>query len=254
MVTGVDDGAALSGEQPPTQNAAHKIVARVTKRIVVRLLYRGFSSRREYSAVARPTIIVVYVQKVASAPSHRRGLTKTQFPYQALRVDAFHGSVRHQARGRALSRSRLMPNTVRFHRVLRATPERVYRAFLDADAMVKWLPPNGFTGKVHHLEAKVGGSYRMSFTNFTNGKSHSFGGLYLELVPNQTIVHTDKFDDPNLPGEMKVTINLKPVSCDTELNIVQEGIPDVIPPEACCLGWQESLTLLAQLVEAEIPG
>lgn len=147
-----------------------------------------------------------------------------------------------------------MPNTVRFHRVLRTTPERVYRAFLDGEAMAKWLPPHGFTGKVHHLEAKVGGTYKMSFTNFTNGQSHSFGGKYLELVPNERIRHTDVFDDPNLPGEMVVTIALKKVSVGTEVNIVQEGIPDVIPPEACCLGWQESLTLLAQLVEAEIPG
>ena len=146
-----------------------------------------------------------------------------------------------------------MPNTVRFHRVLRTTPERVYRAFLDPDAMAKWLPPNGFTGRVHQMDARVGGSYKMSFTNFTTGKSHSFGGSYLELVPHERIVHTDKFDDPNLPGEMKVTIVLKQVSCGTELNIVQEGIPDVIPPEACCLGWQESLVLLAQLVEVEIP-
>jgi uncharacterized protein YndB with AHSA1/START domain len=146
-----------------------------------------------------------------------------------------------------------MPNTVRFHRVLRATPERIYRAFLDPDAMVKWLPPNGFTGTVHHMDARVGGSYKMSFTNFTTGGSHSFGGSYLELVPNERIVHTDAFDDPNLPGEMKVTMSLKQVSCGTELNIVQEGIPDVIPPEACCLGWQESLSLLASLVEAEIP-
>jgi len=135
---------------------------------------------------------------------------------------------------------------------LRATPERIYRAFLDADAMVKWLPPNGFTGKVHQLEARVGGSYRMSFTNFTTGHSHSFGGKYLELVPNERILHTDTFDDPNLPGEMHVTISLKQVSCGTELDIVQEGIPDVIPLEACYLGWQESLTLLGQLVEAEI--
>lgn len=146
-----------------------------------------------------------------------------------------------------------MPNTVRFHRVLRCPPERVYRAFLDADAMAKWLPPNGFTGKVHHLDAKVGGTYRMSFTNFTTGNSHSFGGGYLELVPNERIVHTDQFDDPNLPGEMKVTINLKKVLVGTDVNIVQEGIPDVIPPEACCLGWQESLALLGKLVEAEIP-
>lgn len=144
-------------------------------------------------------------------------------------------------------------NTVRLHRVLRATPERIYRAFLDPDAMVKWLPPNGFTGKVHHLEAKVGGTYRMSFTNFTNGHRHSFGGAYLELVPNERIRHTDKFDDPNLPGEMQVTISLKEVSCGTELNIIQEGIPDAIPLEGCYLGWQESLTLLAKLVEAEIP-
>jgi uncharacterized protein YndB with AHSA1/START domain len=146
-----------------------------------------------------------------------------------------------------------MPNTAQFHRVLRATPERVYRAFLNPDAMVKWLPPHGFTGKVHEIDARVGGSYRMSFTNFTTQQSHSFGGTYLELVPNERICHTDTFDDPNLPGEMKVTITLKKVSCGTEVNIVQEGIPDIIPPEACCLGWQESLTLLAQLVEAEIP-
>ena len=146
-----------------------------------------------------------------------------------------------------------MPNTVRFHRVLRATPERVYRAFLDPDAMAKWLPPHGFTGKVHHLDARVGGTYRMSFTNFTSGKSHSFGGEYLELVPNERIRNTDKFDDPNLPGEMQVTVTLKKVLVGTELHVVQEGVPDVIPPEACTLGWQESLTLLAQLVEAEIP-
>ena len=144
-------------------------------------------------------------------------------------------------------------NTVRFHRVLRATPERIYRAFLDADAMAKWLPPNGFTGKVHHLDAKVGGTHKMSFTNFSTGRSHSFGGKYLELVPHERIRYTDKFDDPNLPGEMQTTITLKKVSCGTELNIVQEGLPDVIPPEACYLGWQESLTLLGKLVEAEIP-
>jgi uncharacterized protein YndB with AHSA1/START domain len=146
-----------------------------------------------------------------------------------------------------------MPNSVRFHRVLRAAPERVYRAFLDAGAMAKWLPPHGFTGKVHQLEAKVGGVYKMSFTNFGSGKSHSFGGTFLELVPHERIRHSDKFDDPNLPGEMQTTITLKKVFCGTELNIVQEGIPDVIPPEACCLGWQESLTLLAQLVEADVP-
>ncbi len=144
-------------------------------------------------------------------------------------------------------------NTVRLHRVLRATPERVYRAFLDADAMAKWLPPNGFTGKVHHLDAKVGGTYKMSFTNFTTGKSHAFGGKYLELAPHERIRYTDKFDDPNLPGEMQTTVALKPVFCGTELNVTQEGIPAAIPAEACYLGWQESLTLLAKLVEAEIP-
>ena len=146
-----------------------------------------------------------------------------------------------------------MPNTVCFHRVLRASPERVYRAFLDAEAMAKWLPPNGFTGKVHQLDAKVGGTYKMSFTNFSTGRSHSFGGEYLELAPHERIRYTDKFDDPNLPGEMRTTVTLKKVSCGTELNVVQEGLPDVIPPEACCLGWQESLALLAKLVEAEIP-
>jgi uncharacterized protein YndB with AHSA1/START domain len=144
-------------------------------------------------------------------------------------------------------------NTVRLHRVLRATPERVYRAFLDPDAMVKWLPPHGFSGKVHHLDAKVGGTYKMSFTNFATGQSHSFGGEYLELVPHERIRHTDKFDDQNLPGEMHTTVSLKQASCGTELNVVQEGIPGAIPPEACYLGWQESLTLLALLVEAEIP-
>ena len=146
-----------------------------------------------------------------------------------------------------------MPSTVRFHRVLRASPERVYRAFLDADAKAKWLPPNGFTGKVHHLEAKVGGTYRMSFTNFTTGNSHAFGGTYVELVPHERIRYTDRFDDPNLPGEMQTTVTLKKVSVGTELNIVQEGIPDAIPAEGCYLGWQESLAQLAKLVEAEIP-
>ncbi len=145
-------------------------------------------------------------------------------------------------------------NTVRLHRVLRAPPERIYRAFLDADAMAKWLPPHGFTGKVHQLDARVGGTFRMSFTNLGTGHSHSFGGEYLELVPNERIRHTDSFDDPNLPGTMQVTVTLKKVSCGTELDIVQEGIPGVIPVEACHLGWQESLALLAQLVEAEIPG
>jgi uncharacterized protein YndB with AHSA1/START domain len=145
-------------------------------------------------------------------------------------------------------------NTVRLHRVLRAPSERIYRAFLNADALAKWLPPNGFTGKVHHLDAKVGGTYKMSFTNFTTGNSHSFGGEYLELLPNERIRHTDKFDDPNLPGTMQVTVSFRKVSCGTELNVVQEGIPEAIPLEACYLGWQESLALLAQLVEAEIPG
>jgi uncharacterized protein YndB with AHSA1/START domain len=144
-------------------------------------------------------------------------------------------------------------STIRLHRVLRATPEKIYRAFLDPDAMVKWLPPNGFTGKVHHADAKVGGTYKMSFTNFTTGKSHSFGGKYLELKPNELLRYTDKFDDPNLPGEMQTTISLKKASCGTELDIEQEAVPSVIPADACYLGWQESLTLLAKLVEAEIP-
>ena len=143
-------------------------------------------------------------------------------------------------------------NTIRLHRVLRAAPERIYRAFLDADAMVKWLPPNGFTAKVHHMDARVGGTHRMSFTNFSTGKSHSFGGTYLELTPHERIRYTDKFDDPNLPGEMQTTITLKKVSVGTAVSIVQEGVPAVIPAEACYLGWQESLTLLAKLVEAEI--
>jgi uncharacterized protein YndB with AHSA1/START domain len=146
-----------------------------------------------------------------------------------------------------------MPSTVQFHRVLRATPERVYRAFINAEALVKWLPPHGFTAKVHHLDGQVGGTYKMSFTNFTSGKSHSFGGTYLELAPNERLRWTDRFDDPSLPGEMTNTVTLKPVSVGTELHIVQEGIPDAIPAEACMLGWQESLTLLAQLVEPEIP-
>jgi uncharacterized protein YndB with AHSA1/START domain len=145
-------------------------------------------------------------------------------------------------------------NTVKLHRVLRCPPDRVYRAFLDADAMSKWLPPNGFTGKVHQIDARVGGTYRMSFTNFSTGSSHSFGGEYLELVPGERIKHTDKFDDPNLPGEMQTTITFTKVSVGTEVNIVQEGIPSVIPAEACYLGWQESLTLLALVVEPEIPG
>jgi len=145
-----------------------------------------------------------------------------------------------------------MPNTVRLHRVLATKPDKVYRAFIEADAMAKWLPPNGFACTVHHLDAKVGGSFRMSFRNFTTGKSHSFGGQYLELVPGERLRYTDKFDDPNLPGEIQVTVALKPVSCGTELNIVQEGLPDAIPVEACYLGWQDSLRNLASLVEPEI--
>jgi uncharacterized protein YndB with AHSA1/START domain len=144
-------------------------------------------------------------------------------------------------------------NTIRLHRVLRAPAERIYRAFLDADAMAKWLPPNGFTGKVHQMDVKVGGAYKMSFTNFATGHSQSFGGTYLELVPHKLIRHTDQFDDPNLPGELQTTVALNTVSVGTELTIVQEGVPGVIPMEACYLGWQESLTLLAKLVEAEIP-
>ena len=146
-----------------------------------------------------------------------------------------------------------MSGTVRLHRVIRATPERLYRAFLDADAMAKWLPPHGFTGKVHHLDATVGGTYGMSFTNLSSGHSHSFGGTYIELVPDERICHTDRFDDSNLPGEMRTTIIFKQVSCGTELQVVQEGIPDVIPVEQCHLGWQESLVLLTLLVEADIP-
>ncbi len=144
-------------------------------------------------------------------------------------------------------------NTIRLHRVLKAPAERVYRAYLDPDALVKWLPPNGFTARVHHLEARVGGTYKMSFTNFSTCSSQSFGGEYLELVPNERIRHTDRFDDPNLPGEMITTITLKAVSVGTEMNVVQEGVPEAIPREACYLGWQESLVLLGKLVEAEIP-
>ena len=144
-------------------------------------------------------------------------------------------------------------NTIKLHRVLHAAPEKVYKAFLDADAMAKWLPPNGFTGKVHQLDAKVGGGYKMSFTNFSSGKGHSFGGTYLELKPHERIRYTNKFDAPGLPGEMQTTILLKQVFCGTELNITQEGIPAAMPAEACYLGWPESLTLLAKLVEAEIP-
>jgi len=144
-------------------------------------------------------------------------------------------------------------NTIRLHRVVRTTPGKIYKAFLDPDAMAKWLPPNGFTANVHQMDAKVGGSYKMSFTNFTTGKSHSFGGTYVELKPHERIRYTDKFDDPNLPGEMQTTITLKKVSCGTELDVVQEGVPAVIPAETCYLGWQESLAQLAKLVEPEIP-
>lgn len=144
-------------------------------------------------------------------------------------------------------------HTIRLHRVLRSTPERIYKAFTDADAMNKWLPPNGFTGKVHHMDARVGGGFKMSFTNFTTGKSHSFGGEFLELVPHERLRYTDRFDDPNLPGVMQVTVLLKKVSCGTVINITQEGVPAMIPAEACYLGWQESLILLGKLVEAEIP-
>ena len=144
-------------------------------------------------------------------------------------------------------------HTIRLHRVIRSSPEKIYRAFLDADAMSKWIPPNGFTGKVHHMDAKVGGTFKMSFTNFTSGHSHSFGGEYLELAPHERIRYTDKFDDPNLPGVITVTVTLKKVSCGTEVNIEQAGVPAVIPPEMCYLGWQESLTHLAMLVEPDIP-
>lgn len=147
-----------------------------------------------------------------------------------------------------------MPNTIRLHRILKAPPERVYRAFIDPDALVKWNPPHGFTAKVHHMEAREGGTYKMSFTNFTTGHAHTFSVKFLELVPGERIRATDQFDDPNLPGVMTVTTTFKPVSCGTELTIVQEGVPDVIPPEMCYLGWQESLTMLANLVEPEIPG
>ncbi len=147
-----------------------------------------------------------------------------------------------------------MPSTIRLHRVLRAPPERVYRAFIDPDAMAKWLPPNGFTGKVHHLDARVGGSFRMSFTQFGSGAVHAFGGEYLELVPGERLRYTDRFEDPNLAGTIEVTVSLRAVSGGTDLSIEQAGIPDVIPPEACYLGWQESLILLAKLIEADVPG
>jgi uncharacterized protein YndB with AHSA1/START domain len=146
-----------------------------------------------------------------------------------------------------------MTHTIKLHRIVRAPAERIYRAFLDADALVKWLPPHGFTGKVHALDARVGGTYRMSFSHFGSGNSHHFGGEYLELLPNEKLIYTGKFDDPNLPGVMQTTISLRSVFCGTELVVVQQGVPEIIPPEACYMGWQESLTLLAQLVEPEIP-
>lgn len=146
-----------------------------------------------------------------------------------------------------------MANTVKLHRVLCTKPEKIYRAFLDADAMAKWLPPHGFTGKVHHIDARVGGTYKMSFTNFSTGQSHTFGGKYLELVPNERIVNTDAFESADLPGEMRTTVTLKAVSSGTEIHVVQEGIPDAIPVDGCYVGWQQSLTLLAQLVEPDIP-
>ncbi len=145
-----------------------------------------------------------------------------------------------------------MPSTIRLHRVIATKPEKIYRAFIEPDAMAKWLPPNGFACTVHHMEAKVGGTFHMSFRNFTTGDSHSFGGKYVELVPNERLRYTDKFDDPNMPGELQVSVTLKPVSTGTDLHIVQEGVPDVIPPEACYVGWQQSLENLARLVEPEI--
>lgn len=144
-------------------------------------------------------------------------------------------------------------STIKLHRVFKASPEKLYKAFIDADAQAKWLPPNGFTCKVHHLDAKVGGTYKMSFTNFTSGKSHSFGGKYLELIPGEYIRYSDQFDDPNLPGEMITTVTIKQVSCGSDVTIVQEGVPDVIPPEMCYLGWQDSLDQLGNLVNPEIP-
>jgi uncharacterized protein YndB with AHSA1/START domain len=194
--------------------------------------------------------ITCCVAALFSAPI--RGRQTNPYPIVSGQLDiAECGSLRQitLTKGKEI----MSTNTIQLHRVLRAPPERIYRAFLDADAMAKWLPPNGFTGKVHQLEAKVGGTHKMSFTNFTTGQSNSFGGKYLELVPHERLHYTDKFDDPNLPGELHVTVTLKQVSLGTDVNIVQEGVPEVIPPEACYLGWQESLTLLAKLVEAEIP-
>ena len=177
-------------------------------------------------------------------------LSKLSLLVRLLHVTAVHTGFTHYiSKGELL----MIANTVQLHRVLRATPEKIYRAFLDAEAMARWLPPNGFTAKVHHMDAKVGGTYKMSFTNFTTGRSHSFGGTYLELATHERIRYTCKFDDPNLAGEMQTTITLKKVSCGAEIDIVQEGIPNVIPTDACYLGWQESLAFLAKLVEPEIP-
>jgi uncharacterized protein YndB with AHSA1/START domain len=162
------------------------------------------------------------------------------------------GLSRANAQENQLFRGQIMPNTIRLHRVLRTTPEKLYRAFLDRDAMAKWLPPHGFTCKVHHAEARVNGTYQMSFTNFTTGHSHSFSGTYLELIPNELLRYTDHFDDPNLPGEIQVTVRIQKVSVGAELQIVQEGLPDVIPADGCYLGWQDSLSQLAQLVEPDI--
>ena len=166
-----------------------------------------------------------------------------------VELDSGHSTTKHIAN----TQENIMPGTVKFHRVLKAPPARVYKAFLDADGLARWLPPNGFTCKVHSLDARVGGTFQMSFTNFTTGNGHSFGGEYLELVPNEKLRYTDKFDDPNLKGSMEVTVLLKKVSVGTEINIVQSGIPDAIPVEMCYLGWQESLSYLAKLVEPEIP-
>jgi uncharacterized protein YndB with AHSA1/START domain len=166
-----------------------------------------------------------------------------------MSLPVYTGFTHYASKGELL----MIANTVQLHRVLRTTPEKIYRAFLDAEAMARWLPPNGFTAKVHHMDAKVGGTYKMSFTNFTTGHSHSFGGTYLELATHERIRYTCKFDDPNLAGEMQTTITLKKVSCGAEIDIVQEGIPNVIPTDACYLGWQESLAFLAKLVEPEIP-
>jgi uncharacterized protein YndB with AHSA1/START domain len=197
-------------------------------------------------------------EKGCKATSQCRGIrqlgTSRDFFTPAVGLVALCSSYDRALHSRTIEETIMAGNTIRLHRVFHAPPARVFKAFIDPDAMVKWLPPNGFTGKVHHLDAKVGGTYKMSFTNFSSGDSHSFGGKYLEIVPGEKLVHTDKFDDPNLPGEMVVTITFKKVSVGTEINIEQAGVPEVIPPEACYLGWQESLMLLAKVVEPEIPG